>query len=171
MSRETERDLAAMVKVEKRAKETARAERDDLRRQLAEERQRASAAEFAVAQLRDEAADLRRQLMAVAIDRNQLRSLWLEYRQRLADLRQQLDRERLAAIQHAIWSHWMTYQFSVCLRNDDGTMTIPAQKVARWERQASTPYSRLPESERESDRHQADRILADDSPATGEGDA
>jgi chromosome segregation ATPase len=36
MSRETERDLAAMVRVEKRAKETARAERDDLRRQLAE---------------------------------------------------------------------------------------------------------------------------------------
>lgn len=30
MSRETERDLAAMVKVEKRAKETARVERDSL---------------------------------------------------------------------------------------------------------------------------------------------
>ena len=80
-------------------------------------------------------------------------------RQEAAKLRRQLDRERIAAIQHAIWSHWMTYQFSVCLRNDDGTMTIPAQKVMRWERQAATPYAELSEAERESDRHQADRIL------------
>ena len=35
---------------------------DDLRRQLAQERMRANAAEFAVAQLRDDAADQRRQL-------------------------------------------------------------------------------------------------------------
>ena len=69
-------------------------------------------------------------------------------------------RERLAVIQHDIWSHWMTYQFSVCRRNDDGTMTIPAEKVLRWKRQAETLYGYLPDPERESDRHQADKILA-----------
>ena len=69
-------------------------------------------------------------------------------------------REQLADVQHGIWAHWMRYQFSVCRRNDDGSITIPADKVERWSRQMQTSYSELSDREQESDREQADKILA-----------
>jgi hypothetical protein len=68
-------------------------------------------------------------------------------------------REKIAAAQHAIWAHWMNYLFSVSIRNDDGSVTIPADKVERWERQARTLYAALSDREQESDRHQADKVL------------
>lgn len=68
-------------------------------------------------------------------------------------------RESLASTQHDIWSHWMRWQFSCCTQNEDGSMTIPAAKVERWKRQMETPYSELTDSEQESDRHQADKII------------
>ncbi len=40
------------------------------------------------------------------------------------------------------------------------TVTIPAQMVARWTRQMNTPYADLPENEKESDREEADKIIA-----------
>jgi hypothetical protein len=69
-------------------------------------------------------------------------------------------REKLAEIQHAIWAHWMTHLLSVSTRNEDGTYTIPADKVEQWKRQMHTPYSELSEYEKESDRDQADTVLA-----------
>ena len=78
-------------------------------------------------------------------------------------------RERLAAEQHEIWSHWTRYQFSVCEVNEDGSLTIPADKVDRWTRQMDTYYSYLSEHEKESDRHQADKILAVLEKLEGEG--
>jgi hypothetical protein len=70
-------------------------------------------------------------------------------------------RERLAAYAHdAAWSRWMRHLFSVSKSNPDGSVTIPADKVERWKRQMETTYADLPEQERESDRSQADRILA-----------
>jgi hypothetical protein len=68
-------------------------------------------------------------------------------------------REKLAEVQHAIWSHWMSYLFSVGTRNPDGSFTIPAEKVERWQRQMSTEYNALPDKEQESDRNQADKVL------------
>ena len=68
-------------------------------------------------------------------------------------------REACASIQHAIWSHWMEYLFSVSIHNEDGSVTIPADKVMRWTKQLKTDYSRLSEREKESDRDQADKIL------------
>ena len=70
-----------------------------------------------------------------------------------------LTREDLASLQHDIWSHWMKYQWSVCTANEDGTFTIPADKVKRWTRQINTPYSDLTDKEQESDRHQADKVI------------
>lgn len=54
-------------------------------------------------------------------------------------------REAIAAVQHEIWSHWMEYMFRVCKQNDDGSMTIPADKVTKWTRQQplSTHNNRL----------------------------
>jgi len=69
-------------------------------------------------------------------------------------------REAVADIQHAIWAHWMRYQFSVCQQNDDGSLTIPAEKVERWQRQVDTDYAGLSEREKDSDRDQADKVLS-----------
>jgi hypothetical protein len=69
-------------------------------------------------------------------------------------------RERIAAVQHRIWAHWMEYLFSVCTLNEDGSCTIPADKVARWTRQVETDYAELTEQERASDRDMADWVLA-----------
>lgn len=69
-------------------------------------------------------------------------------------------REQLAAIQHSIWAHWMKYLFSVCVRNQDGSATIPADLVQRWMQQIITSYDELSEQEKDSDREQADKILA-----------
>jgi hypothetical protein len=68
-------------------------------------------------------------------------------------------REQLADVQHGIWAHWMNYLFSVCKYNEDGSVTIPADKAERWMRQQGAAYSDLTDKERESDRHQADKVL------------
>jgi hypothetical protein len=69
-------------------------------------------------------------------------------------------REELAAIQHSIWAHWMNYMFSVSRKNRNGSVTIPADKVRRWVEQMEKPYGELTESEKVSDREQADKIFA-----------
>jgi hypothetical protein len=83
-------------------------------------------------------------------------------------------RSALAALQHEIWAHWMTYQFSCCwdISNTSicaeqsahiaapHTMAIPGEKVERWQRQLATPYAELTTKEQASDLEQADKILA-----------
>lgn len=69
-------------------------------------------------------------------------------------------REALAAYAHEAWSGWMNYQFSKAPLNDDGSWTMPAYFVERWHRQMTTKFSQLPESEKASDRDEADKILA-----------
>lgn len=69
-------------------------------------------------------------------------------------------REKLSCIQHEIWSNWMIYLFEVSIQNKDGSYTIPFEKVKHWKRQLSTPYDKLSDREKESDREQADKILS-----------
>lgn len=69
-------------------------------------------------------------------------------------------KEQLAAIQYKIWSHWMRYLFSVCVCNEDASITIPSDTAARWIKQMNTSYSDLSEQQKESDRHQADKVIA-----------
>lgn len=69
-------------------------------------------------------------------------------------------RERLADYAHAAWAGWMKYMFQKSEHNlVEGTVTIPAPLVNRWMRQMNTPYAELPESEKESDRLEADRMI------------
>ena len=68
-------------------------------------------------------------------------------------------REKIADVQHAIWAHWMRYLFSCCIENDDGSATIPADKVSRWLGQKARTYDQLSEKEKDSDREQADKVL------------
>ena len=68
--------------------------------------------------------------------------------------------EQLAALAHEQWSGWMEYLFDMCVFNEDGTATIPAQLVLRWLRQKSTAYSDLPEDEKDADRIEAAKVMA-----------
>ncbi len=74
-------------------------------------------------------------------------------------------REKLADLAHEVWAHWMRYLFSVSIKNEDGSVTIPADKASRWQRQMVTTYSELSEKEKASDREQADKYLAVITPA------
>lgn len=69
-------------------------------------------------------------------------------------------REALAAYAHGAWSGWQAYEFSKGTFNPDGTWTMPAWAVERWTRQMRTAYSDLSEKEKQSDRAEADQILA-----------
>jgi|GEM_PF-4957665 hypothetical protein len=62
--------------------------------------------------------------------------------------------EALAGPEHASWAHWMTYLFSQCTHNADGSLTIPADLVSHWQRQIDTDYADLTEREKDSDRQE-----------------
>lgn len=63
--------------------------------------------------------------------------------------------EILANLEHKRWSKWQSYMHKNCIKNTDGSLTIPKDKVERWERQIETDYVNLPENEKQSDRNQA----------------
>lgn len=67
----------------------------------------------------------------------------------------------LAAYAHEAWSGWMRYMFESCgTKNEDGSFTITASKVKRWERQSSTEYDDLPADEQISDVAEAHKMIA-----------
>ena len=76
-------------------------------------------------------------------------------------------REEFAGLCHEQWSGWMRYLYSKCQSNGDGSLVIPPWAVARWARQMVTDYGDLSESEKESDRKEADRFLSLMRSATG----
>jgi hypothetical protein len=67
--------------------------------------------------------------------------------------------EQLAAVEHERWSHWQRYVHSKCVRQPDGSLLLPADLVARWEKQIDTKYADLDDQERESDREQVRKYL------------
>jgi hypothetical protein len=67
--------------------------------------------------------------------------------------------ERLAEKEHASWARWMDYLFSKCEQGNFGQMIIPAPFIARWSRQADTPYEGLSDQEQQSDRNEVAHIL------------
>lgn len=90
---------------------------------------------------------------------------WSDWEQKADEILNQTkpettQREAIAAVQHEIWAHWMRYLFSVSPKNADGSVNIPVDKVYRWKRQMRMPYALLTDAERDSDREQADKVLA-----------
>ena len=69
-------------------------------------------------------------------------------------------REALAKYAHQSWAGWMQYLLVKSHVSVDGSVTIPQAFGKRWIRQVETAYTDLPELEKESDRAEADRILA-----------
>ena len=69
-------------------------------------------------------------------------------------------REPLAEYAHSSWSGWMHYMFSKSTMNDDGSITIPKESAERWTRHMHTKYKDLPESEKKSDRAEADKMIS-----------
>lgn len=82
-----------------------------------------------------------------------------EHKALMVEIREKKMIERLAALAHEQWSGWMHYLFRFGVENPDGTFTMDADKVARWRRQMSTVYADLPESEKTSDRTEAQKVL------------
>ncbi|MCA6122109.1 hypothetical protein J6500_09410 [Bradyrhizobium sp. WSM 1704] len=67
--------------------------------------------------------------------------------------------EELAALEHQRWSHWQKYVHEKAQRQPDGSLVLPADLVARWERQFRTVYADLTEDEKNSDREQVQNYL------------
>lgn len=71
--------------------------------------------------------------------------------------------EEWAAVEHERWSKWQAYLHSKCFASPEyfGALIIPADLIARWQRQINTPYAELSEAEKESDREQVRPYLTD----------
>ena len=57
-----------------------------------------------------------------------------------------------ADMEHQRWVGWQKHLHSLCIKNEDGSLTIPKERVDRWERQISASYADLPDNEKEFDR-------------------
>jgi len=60
--------------------------------------------------------------------------------------------EKGADLEHDRWARWQKYVHSLCKKNKDGSLTIPKERVERWEKEIATPYSELTEELKEYDR-------------------
>lgn len=67
--------------------------------------------------------------------------------------------ELLADIEHIRWSKWQKYVHELSIRNEDGSLTIPAIYVQHWDREIKTEYKDLPNNIQESDRKEARTTL------------
>ena len=63
--------------------------------------------------------------------------------------------EIMADVEHNRWSKWQKYLHSLCVKNKDGSLTIPKSRVEHWEMEIATPYSELSEELKEYDRAEA----------------
>ena len=69
-------------------------------------------------------------------------------------------REALAALEHDRWARWQSHLHSKCDECPDGGLCIPPGDVRHLERQITTKYADLTESEQDSDRKEADNTIA-----------
>lgn len=82
--------------------------------------------------------------------------------------------EKGADLEHERWVKWQAYMFSKCFDHTvislnattkqyedipTGNLVIPRELVNRWMAQIDTPYSKLSEKEKESDRIEVRKYL------------
>ena len=59
--------------------------------------------------------------------------------------------EKGADLEHKRWARWQSYLFSKSEWTKNGYL-IPKELCIKWQKQIDTPYSKLSEEEKESDR-------------------
>ena len=69
-------------------------------------------------------------------------------------------REQLADLAHERWAGWISHVLRKGEWVEGGSVVIPSWVVERYQRLAATPYAELTEDEKDSDRREADRMLA-----------
>lgn len=69
--------------------------------------------------------------------------------------------EKLAAIEHERWADWQRWVHDQgrLIGDSPMDMVIPEAMWKRWQRQIDTPYDKLSEREKQSDREQVQRYL------------
>ena len=67
--------------------------------------------------------------------------------------------EKLSDIEHDRWCNWQKYLHSCCIKNQDGSLTIPKKYVEHWKYEINTKYKDLPENIKESDRKEVYKII------------
>lgn len=77
------------------------------------------------------------------------------------DIEQQLvaSIDMLAAVEHQRWAHWQNYLHSEGTKLADGSLLLPPDLVARWEKQIQIPFENLSDDEKESDREQVQKYI------------
>lgn len=78
----------------------------------------------------------------------------------IASLSEEKLLESLADLEHKRWSKWQEYVHSKCIKNSDGSLTIPKESVTLWENEIITPYENLTETQKESDRKEIRLFLS-----------
>jgi hypothetical protein len=63
--------------------------------------------------------------------------------------------EVMADVEHSRWSKWQKYLHSLCVKNSDGSLTIPKERVLHWEKEIATSYKDLSEELKDFDRQEA----------------
>ena len=66
--------------------------------------------------------------------------------------------EKGADLEHKRWAGWQSYLFSKSEWTKNGYL-IPKELCFRWQKQIDTPYSKLSEEEKESDRIEVRKYL------------
>lgn len=67
--------------------------------------------------------------------------------------------EKGAELEHTRWANWQKYLFSKCEVTPSDDLIIPKELVNRWWKQIETPYKKLSEKEKESDRKEVRTYL------------
>lgn len=67
--------------------------------------------------------------------------------------------EYLANLEHERWSNWQAYVHNLCIKNEDGSLTIPKKYVDHWNWEIALKYKDLPDNIKESDRKEVYKIM------------
>jgi hypothetical protein len=70
-------------------------------------------------------------------------------RPKLTKAQEKRSKEKLAELAHSQWSGWMKWMLP----------RMTDENIKRWKRQMDTPYNKLSEREKDSDRKEADKYL------------
>ena len=66
--------------------------------------------------------------------------------------------EYLANLEHKRWSNWQSLH-DLCIKNEDGSLTIPKKYVDHWNWEIALKYKDLPDNIKESDRKEVYKIM------------